>query len=234
MTHNKIWVVVPAAGIGARVGATIPKQYIQLAGQAMLERTLQPFIACSAIEGIVVPLAENDRWWPQLPISSNSKVSSCIGGDDRASSVLAGLEHLRNTVGSNDDWVMVHDAARPCITTEQLESLIAQLTDSTVGGLWAQPSTDTLKRSNHNRRVLETIDREQVWRAQTPQMFPLELLQGALTTALNEGATITDEASAIEHIGLQPQLIKGPSHNIKVTYPSDVALAEFYLSQIAK
>lgn len=226
MSKPSTWVVIPAAGVGARVGAAKPKQYIAIDGEAMLLRSLRPFLEADFVEGVVLALSANDTWWPELNFS-HPKLQLCIGGTERADSVLAGLSTLNLAA---DSWVMVHDAARPCITGAQLQLLFEQL-QGTEGGLWAIPVADTLKQASADQHSVATIDRNQIWRAQTPQMFKFGELQQALASALAQGLSITDEASAIEYSGGRPTLVEGFNENIKVTYPSDVALAEFYLKQ---
>lgn len=228
MSSPDVWVVIPAAGVGSRVGADIPKQYIPLLGQPLISHTLQAFIDCPCVRGIVVALSSDDAYAPDVPQLSDEKVTSCIGGEDRASSVLAGLQALHVNDG---DWVMVHDAARPCITPEVLAQFVSTVLSDGNGGLLAIPVADTLKRIDHEHCSAGTVDRSTIWRAQTPQMFRHQQLVDALCQAQSEQLPVTDEASAIELQGGKPLLVPGFNENIKVTFPSDIALAEFYLSR---
>jgi len=228
-----IWAVIPAAGSGQRMRQSIAKQYLSVHGKTLMEHTLAVFQTSSNINGIMVCTPPNDVTWPTL----NINLPHTVGGATRANSVLNGLQALLNLQGAvEDDWVLVHDAARPCLSTTLLDSLIEQLQGDDVGGILAVPAKDTLKQSyeydsNGVAQIDKTLDRSTVWQAQTPQMFRLGLLQNALHAALQQGVSITDEASAIEWSGHSPKLIEGDSRNIKVTTPDDLALAEFLLAK---
>ena len=216
--------LIPAAGAGERAGGTMPKQYAQLSGKPMLAHTVAAFIAAPSIASVHVVVSPEDKWIETVG-GSHFPASFQIhrsGGATRAASVLNGLQALG---ASADDWVLVHDAARPCITPAMIESLITALKDDAVGGLLALPVPDTVKRADGSGRVGETIAREGLWLAQTPQMFRY----GVLIEALQRFADVTDEAGAIERMGLKPRLVPGDARNIKVTYPSDFALAEAYI-----
>ena len=218
------WVVIPAAGVGARMQADRPKQYLSLAGRSVLEHTLDCFLDHPGLKGMVVCLAAADPYWPELVCAADPRIQRADGGRERADSVLSGLRALAGLGAKDQDWVLVHDAARPNLAREDLQCLLEALADDPVGGLLALPARDTLKRAQPDGRVLETVDRSHVWQAFTPQMFRFGTLQQALSSALKEGATITDEASAIELSGLAPRLIEGRADNLKVTRPEDLQL----------
>ncbi len=225
---NALWVVVPAAGIGARVGGDKPKQYQTLHGKAILEWTLERLLNIPCIAGVVVVLASDDTWWSTLSVAHHQRIITTTGGDTRAHSVINGIKALPNTV-ANNDWLLVHDAARPCVTQAEISKLIEAVQHSAVGGLLALPVTDTIKHVNDAAEVEKTLNRNQLWRALTPQMFPRQLLLDALKTHVATAHLITDESSAIEAQGLQPLVVTGSEQNIKVTWPEDLALAAFYL-----
>lgn len=220
--------VVPAAGIGSRMQAECPKQYLSIGGMTLIEHSIRALLQSSQISKVVVSLSPHDVQFAQLSIASDPRIQIVIGGRQRADSVMAGLEQA----GSHG-WVLVHDAARPCLHIDDLNRLLAISTFSDVGGILATPVRDTMKRGEPGKRdIAHTVDREELWHALTPQFFPLELLKTCLRRALDEGATVTDEASAMEYCGFHPMLIAGRSDNIKITRPEDLALAEFYLTQL--
>ena len=216
------WAVIPAAGVGARMAADRPKQYLQLGGRSILEHSLGCFLDHPGLKGLVVSLAFDDPFWPTLQCAGDSRIARVDGGRERADSVLNALLHLHAQGASDDDWVLVHDAARPNLSREDLDKLLNQLADDPVGGLLAVPARDTLKRVDKHGRVAETIDRSLIWQAYTPQMFRLGALHQALADSLVADANITDESSAMEWAGLAPRLIEGRSDNIKVTRPEDL------------
>ncbi|GFE80777.1 2-C-methyl-D-erythritol 4-phosphate cytidylyltransferase [Steroidobacter agaridevorans] len=222
---KRFWVVVPAAGSARRMGAAVPKQYLPLAGRTVIEWSLAPFLAHARTVAIVVVLAEQDQRWPQIAIAGDAKIATAIGGAERMDSVLAGLRALQDRAAP-DDWVLVHDAARPCLSAGDLDRLLNELSNDDVGGLLAAPVVDTLKRADDGGRVLQTVPREKLWRALTPQMFRRDLLQRALQSAQAKGLAVTDEAQAIEALGLQPKLVAGDSDNVKITLPEDLPRAE--------
>ncbi len=225
----RYWAVVPAAGAGIRMGTTIPKQYLPLNGETVLQHTLAALLAADFIEKIIVALDGRDRHWETLPAANDPRVSTVIGGTERSDSVRAGLETLAGTAAP-DDWVLVHDAARPCLSAAALERLRLELVDSDVGGLLALPVAETVKRSNADQQVAETVDRGDLWLAKTPQMFRFGLLKQALTQAYTAGKFITDESSAMELAGYQPQLVHGDAGNIKITRSGDLAFAKARLA----
>ncbi len=224
----RYWVVIPAAGVGSRMQADRPKQYLPLAGKSVIEQTIACFSHHPEISGIVVALSSGDPWWPSLTIDTHVPLYTADGGAERCHSVLNGLQ-LLSQYANEDDWVLVHDAARPCLRREDIDQLLSALTDDPVGGLLGLPVADTVKRTDTEGRVEATVPREQLWRALTPQMFRLGTLRNALQQALDDGFLVTDEASAIEHAGLRPQMVEGHGDNIKVTRPDDLRLAELFL-----
>ncbi len=230
MYKNNCWAVIPAAGVGKRMQVNKPKQYLQLAGKTVLENSLSIFLQRPDISGIVVAVTADDPYWNELDIQTDKPVLTANGGKERSDSVLNALTVLSQHA-DNRDWVLVHDAARPCVTTSEIDSLIEQLSASESGGLLGLPIADTVKRCNTARQVVETVERNHLWRALTPQMFRLGMLYKALTHALKNKLPVTDEASAIEVLGIQPMMIKGSAQNIKITHPGDLELAELYLKQ---
>jgi 2-C-methyl-D-erythritol 4-phosphate cytidylyltransferase len=225
------WVVIPAAGVGARMQADRPKQYLPLAGRCIIEHTLECFLDHPGLKGLVVCLAEDDPYWSTLSCSADSRIQRAPGGMERADSVLNGL-HVIGQLGANgEDWVLVHDAARPNLSRDDLDLLLAELAADPVGGLLAVPSRDTLKRARPDGRILETLDRSHIWQAFTPQMFRFENLQQALRKAVQSGAVVTDEASAIELAGGAPRLIEGRADNLKITRPEDLEWLRQHWSQ---
>ncbi len=225
------WVVIPAAGVGARMQADRPKQYLPLRGKTVLEHTLGIFLEHPQIAGVVVAISASDAYWAALKLT-HPKLYVCLGGRERADSVLNGLNYLSEQLQvASDAWVLVHDAARPCLSQQDLALLLAsQAQAAGQGALLAMPVRDTMKRAQpQSQYIAFTENREGLWHALTPQMAKLDLLQSALVDALKQEAIITDEASALEWIGLNPLLIEGDARNIKITRPADLALAAFFL-----
>ncbi len=222
------WVIIPAAGIGKRMGTEIPKQYLKLGDQTVLEHTINRFQSFSQIKGIVICLAPDDLFFNQLSISKQIMMTN--GGKERCDSVLNGLNFLEKYAEEND-CILVHDAARPCVRKSDIEKLMFELQDHEVGGLLAVPVRDTMKRAK-NQHVETTVNRENLWHALTPQMFRFKTLKMALETALEKQQIITDEAQAIEFLGLHPMLIEGHADNIKITHPNDLQLAHLFLSNL--
>ncbi len=225
----KFWGIVPAAGVGKRMLADRPKQYLPLAGKTVIEHTLNRLLDSDVFEAIAVAISPEDPYWPELDISKHPKILTAKGGKERADSVLSGLKFLEGHA-AEDDWVLVHDAARPCITSEDINLLVKTLQAVEIGGILALPSHDTLKNVETNK-ITETIDRNRIWRALTPQMFRYSLLKNALLDAAEKQAVVTDESSAIELQGFHPEIISGRPDNIKITRPEDLALAEFYMER---
>ncbi|OOW04301.1 2-C-methyl-D-erythritol 4-phosphate cytidylyltransferase [Pseudomonas sp. MF6396] len=216
------WAVIPAAGVGARMAADRPKQYLQLGGRTILEHSLDCFLDHPCLKGVVVSIAADDPYWPGLACASDTRIQRAAGGRERADSVLNALLLLHAQGAADNDWVLVHDAARPNLARADLDRLLGELANDPVGGLLAVPARDTLKRADANGRVSATIDRSTVWQAYTPQMFRLGALHRALADSLVADVAITDEASAIEWSGQAPRLVEGRNDNIKVTRPEDL------------
>ena len=227
-SSNRCWGVIPAAGIGERMAADLPKQYLPLHGSTVLEHSLSALLSCERIESVVVAVHPDDRRPADIACLSDSRVKLTHGGATRSESVLAALDTLSENA-SPEDWVLVHDAARPCVSPAHIEALVTAVMANNVGGILAQAVVDTVKRAGNNALVIQTLDRDALWCAQTPQMFRLGLLRGAIEGALAAGHTVTDEASAMEIAGHPIQLVAGSSSNLKITVPEDLALAEYYL-----
>ncbi|MBI2383374.1 MAG: 2-C-methyl-D-erythritol 4-phosphate cytidylyltransferase [Gammaproteobacteria bacterium] len=229
----RYWAVIPAAGGGTRMRAERPKQYLQVRSRALIEYSLAPFFHAGWIDGVVVVLAPGDEDFIRLPVARHWKLHTTSGGVTRSESVLAGLKRVaeltQGFMGDRGVYALVHDAARPCLTRQDLERLKDEASDEQ-GGLLAVPVADTLKRGNDDH-VIHTVDRRNLWRAQTPQMFRVDLLRLALESCRQRGIEITDEAAAMEAAGYKPLLVPGRESNFKVTYPEDLALAEFWLSR---
>lgn len=222
--HSGLTAIVPAAGIGSRMGAERPKQYLQLAGMTILEHTLTRLLSHPAIGQVIVALAPHDRWFDTLAVAADPRILRVEGGAERAFSVLNALHVVQG------EWVLVHDAARPCLTHGDLDRLIA--TAMACGGaILGSRVRDTMKRSDVAGNILATVEREELWHALTPQMFPAGPLMRALEEGLALGATITDEASAMERAGFPVRMVEGRADNIKVTRPEDLSLAGLYLQQ---
>ncbi len=232
MTTPRYWLVVPAAGLGQRMQSTVPKQYLRINSRFVLDITLSRLRSALTLAGCVVPLHPEDRWWADSESASVAGIETCPGGTKRADSVMAALGQLQDRAGP-DDWVLVHDVARPCVHPDDLANLIRSLAGESVGGLLAAPVADTLKQvAPGSDRVTSTVDRDSCWRAFTPQMFRYSVLLQALTESTRHGrGAVTDEASAIERLGWQPKVVAGRSDNIKITVPEDLALAEFILAR---
>ncbi len=212
--------LLPAAGVGARMGADHPKQYLDIHGRPMIWHAIRAFDGHPAIKGVYVVISPEDGW------SGLSRLTVLRqGGATRAESVLNGLEAMAGEVGA-DDWVLVHDAARPCLSRSLLDKLFNQVDGDAVGGILAAPVADTLKREGEGGRIRETLSREKLWGAQTPQMFRHGLLTRAL---IQVGTGVTDEASAVEALGLSPLLVESDLTNLKVTYPRDLEVAAWLL-----
>ncbi|QXC30692.1 2-C-methyl-D-erythritol 4-phosphate cytidylyltransferase [Aeromonas sp. FDAARGOS 1409] len=222
--HGGLTAIVPAAGIGSRMGAECPKQYLSLAGKCILEHTLERLLSHPAIARVIVALAPHDCWFETLAVAADPRVWRVEGGSERAWSVLNGL-HV-----AQGEWVLVHDAARPCLTHGDLDRLIATAM-ACDGAILGSRVRDTMKRTDAAGNILATVDREQLWHALTPQMFPTGPLRRALEEGLALGAAITDEASAMERAGFAVRMVEGRADNIKVTRPEDLSLAELYLQQ---
>jgi 2-C-methyl-D-erythritol 4-phosphate cytidylyltransferase len=220
-------VIIPAAGNGSRMGAESPKQYLSLHGKPLIQYVIKVFEQANRVNAIHIILREEDAHWRStyLHLSSKLQVHYC-GGESRAQTVLNGLNAISSQVAA-DDWILVHDAARPGLSNLMLNHLLATLENDAVGGLLALPLADTLKRTDNEQRVSATLPRNDLWQAQTPQMFRYATLKKAL---MDFEGTPTDEAEAIEALGLKPKLVTGELRNLKVTYPQDLAVLSALLS----
>ncbi len=224
-----MWAILVAAGRGARMGGDLPKQYQLLAGKPIIERSLRALEAAQAVNGIMVVLGQNDEHWDKLKLRCSKPLKTVLGGAERADSVLSGLDALASECGK-DDWVMVHDAARPCLDPALVDRLEAALMGHPCGGLLAIPVRDTLKQVREGE-VVATLDRAQLWQAQTPQVYRYDLLRQALLQASDKGVQVTDETMAMELAGYHPRIVEGAAGNIKITVPEDMLLAEFLLDR---
>jgi len=210
------------------MGGDLPKQYLQVAGATLLEHSLRALLACEQLAGVVVALHATDKRAAALPIFQDLRVQTVTGAEQRSGSVLAGLRHLQSSAAPHD-WVLVHDAARPCLQPHDIERLIASVTASGMGAILAEPIVDTVKQASPDARVLRTLDRATLWCAQTPQMFRLDELRRALVQAQERGLAVTDEASAMELAGYPVRLVTASAGNPKVTVAADLPLAAWYL-----
>jgi 2-C-methyl-D-erythritol 4-phosphate cytidylyltransferase len=228
--NPKLWALIPCGGSGSRAQSDIPKQYRLIAGKPMVMHTLAAFELVNRLAGGLVVVAKDDDQLAELLKSSKNTIFSIAtqAGNTRATTVFNGLNALLQEGAAPSDWVLVHDAARCLITSEQINALIDACKDDVVGGLLALPLPDTLKRELSGR-VAETLGRSDKWLAQTPQMFKIGQLIAAMQAAKEGQTEITDESSAMEHMALQPKLVRGSTQNFKVTYPEDFALAEALL-----
>jgi len=224
------WGLVAAAGAGRRVGSAIPKQYLRLAGHSVIDLTLGTLLDHPAVKGVMVALSPGDAHWHETLHATHPRVWTVAGGAERCHSVLNALHGLTERA-SDLDWVLVHDAARPCLRPADLDRLIADLEGDDVGGILGVPVRDTMKRTGSSGRIEATVPREGLWHAFTPQVFRLGLLRQALQAALDAGRLVTDEASAVELLGLKPKMVEGHADNIKITRPEDLPLARFFLEQ---
>jgi 2-C-methyl-D-erythritol 4-phosphate cytidylyltransferase len=223
-----IWAILPAAGIGRRMGSITPKQYLPVCGLPVLVHSINRLLAIEEIEHLVVVLQEEDVEWSELNLS-DPKMSTALGGNERFNSVLNGLDAIADRANA-DDWVLVHDAVRPCLTLSDVKKLITELRDHEVGGLLATPIDNTVKQVDLENHVAKTVDRSDLWSALTPQMFRFGLLHKALSNAVSNELGVTDEASAIESLGLKPKIVVGSKSNIKITHEADLKVAELFLS----
>ncbi len=232
-SEPRIWVAVPAAGVGSRMAADRPKQYLSLGNKTILETTLDQLAACPSIDAIVVGISGADTYWPEMAYADPKLAQVTAGGKERAHTVLNSLRFIIDQ-GGGDDWVLVHDAVRACVRVDDIEKLIeavrVQGQDSSgQGGLLALPVSDTMKRADSSNSVVETLSREKLWRAMTPQMFPVSELADALKASIDAGFEATDESAAMERVGGRPQLVPCQADNIKITTPDDLALAKLIL-----
>ncbi len=222
------WVVIPAAGSGRRLGAEIPKQYLSVAGKALLTHVLDVFDRIERVRGIVVVIAAQDPYWPRLGWQGGKPLYTVTGGAERCHSVINALRYLRR-LAQDQDWVLVHDAARPCLTRQDVDKMFKVLDGHEVGGLLAAPVTDTLKQADAQGDCVATVERTDKWRALTPQMFRYAVLYQALSRVIEDHVVVTDDAEAVERAGHRLRLVPGRADNLKVTCREDLALAECFL-----
>lgn len=233
-TAPRYWAVIPAAGSGSRMASAVPKQYLPLYGQTVLEHTLDALFGCERLSGIVLALAAGDDHWHALENRYSARRLACVtGGRERCHSVLNALAGLAAAGAQSADWALVHDAARPCVRIDDIVALMDALDADSDGGLLGVPVADTMKRVTADGRITATVERSGLWHAQTPQMFRLGPLRTALEQTLADGVVVTDEAAAMERAGYRPRMVCGHADNIKITVPEDLALAEFHLGQRA-
>jgi len=233
MKHS-IWAIVPAAGVGKRMQSSTPKQYLSLNNRPVLEHTVNTLLQNENICGLVIALQADDAYWPEINIQSQKPLLRTTGGKERADSVLNAINELFNYEGFDaaSDWVMVHDAVRPCVRQQDIDKLVSEVGEDSNGGLLALPVRDTMKRQNVNTAAASvdlTVERENLWHALTPQYFPAQSLKNALQKALQGKLDITDESSSMELAGFSPKLVAGHEDNIKITRPDDLRLASLYL-----
>lgn len=230
MSSSPVHVLIPAAGTGARYGGATLKQYLPLCGKAVLAQTINVFRFHPMISSITVVLAENDQLFDTAVGKLATGVNTVTGGETRAHSVRNGLRYLAEHYSEND-WALVHDAARPCLSTSRLEKFLEHGLASASGAILAVPVGDTLKRGDDSHEIVATVDRRGLWAAQTPQLFRVGALAAAIDAAHSAGCELTDEASAMEFAGVRPLLVMGSAANIKITYSSDLAIAEALLAR---
>ncbi|MGD8956001.1 MAG: 2-C-methyl-D-erythritol 4-phosphate cytidylyltransferase [Chromatiaceae bacterium] len=230
MTEPSNWVIVPAAGVGKRMGNAVPKQYLELNQRAVIDHTIERLLLHPAIDGLYLALSEDDRWWAETEFAGHPDLVRVPGGSERCWSVFNALQALQRRAAP-DDWVLVHDAARPCVRRGDIDHLFAMLGGHEIGGLLGMPVRDTMKRTDSADRILETVGRSHLWHAFTPQMFRFGLLFEAMDGALGAGLLVTDEASAVEWAGHRPIMVEGHADNLKITRPEDLPLAAYFLDR---
>ena len=230
MSTAQVHVLIPAAGTGTRYGGSTLKQYLPLGGKAVLAHTIRAFQFHPMVSSITVALAEKDQWFESAVGSLAASVRTVIGGETRAHSVRNGLRFIAENY-SDTDWALVHDAARPCLSSLRLEKFLEQGLESADGAILAMPVGDTLKQAGEAHEIIATVDRTGLWAAQTPQLFRVGALANAIDAAHRAGCELTDEASAMEFVGIKPLLVMGSAANIKITYSSDLAIAEALLAR---
>ncbi len=227
-----VWAIVPAAGLGSRIGGDTPKQYLKLDGVAVLQRTIAQLSRVKNIDTCVVALNAQDDYFAKLIMPKDMPIFTVTGGANRTDSVFNALDFLKNHQDlKDDDWILVHDAARPLVKPSEIENLLKTIEDSKIGGILATPATDTIKIAEGDNLIRKTINRDKVWLALTPQVFRFKVLNEALSKAKKGGFEVTDEAQAVEMLHYKPMLIRGSATNIKITYPEDLAYASFLLQQ---
>ncbi|GMR14858.1 MAG: 2-C-methyl-D-erythritol 4-phosphate cytidylyltransferase [Gammaproteobacteria bacterium] len=230
MSTEQVHALIPAAGHGTRYGGAVLKQYLPVCGKAVLAHSIRAFQFHPLIAGITVILAEDDQLFASAVGQLSTVVDMVIGGDTRAQSVRNGLQSVSDKYPQTN-WVLIHDAARPCLSPESLDRLLEQGLQSADGAILAMPVGDTLKRAGETQEIVATVDRRGLWAAQTPQLFRLGALSDAIDLALRDERELTDEASAMEFAGARPKLVMGSAANIKITHSSDLAIAEAWLKR---
>ncbi len=230
LSKTNIWAIVPAAGRGQRMGETLPKQYLSINNKPILAHTLDVICKIPNIQQVIIPIHPQDNYWQSMIHLPYDNYVTVMGGDLRDESVLKALSYIKDRANPKD-WVLIHDAVRPCITVDSICKLLATLAENPVGGLWGVPVRDTIKQVDTHNNVIKTIAREQLWQAQTPQIFRFELLYLALLQAKRDNIILTDDASAIEYLGYHPQMVQGSYANIKITWPEDLKTAGDWLKQ---
>lgn len=228
MSTTGVHVLIPAAGRGTRFGGAVLKQYLPVCGKAVLAHAIRPFQYHPLISGITVILAEDDQWFESAVGKLSATVETVTGGDTREQSVRNGLAFIADNYPETE-WVLIHDAARPCLSPERLDHLLEVGMQSDDGAILAVPVGDTLKRADDDNKIIATVNRSGFWAAQTPQLFRLGALVKAMDNAHSNGVQLTDEASAMEFAGARPSLVMGSAANIKITHPGDLAIAEAWL-----
>ena len=226
-SQARLWAVIPAAGSGSRFSKTELKQYQYIQDQTVLEHTIQRLNTLN-LAGYILVIGENDTFAQTLSFQNQEKLHFCLGGTERVHSVLNALIYL-STIADDEDWILVHDAARPCVSSQDLQNLVDQALEMNQSAILAVPVRDTLKRVQHLKQIEKTVSRECLWQAQTPQIAKLKTLKQAIELALKNEIVITDEASALEYMNIPVQVIQGRSDNIKITYPDDLELASLIL-----
>lgn len=235
MQKKQFWAIIPAAGVGKRMLADKPKQYLELQNKTVIEHTLDKLLNMQEVTGVVLSISDTDEYWPGLNYQSNKPLLIASGGKERSDSVLNALSLLNQQLSETENtWVLVHDAARPCVRAQDIQNLINQASLKDDGGLLALPVRDTMKRSVNTEHdqpssINQTVDRDGLWHALTPQMFKLDLLLNALGDAQKNKSSITDDASAMELMGYKPMLVEAHEDNIKITRAFDLQLAELFL-----
>ena len=233
MTEPSFWVVVPAAGVGRRMGGAVPKQYFDLVGRPVIDHAIERTLMHPSVDGLYLALSDEDRWWEHTEFAGHPDLVRVTGGAERCHSVLNALHALQRRARPSD-WVLVHDAARPCVRRSDIDHLIDMLRNHDVGGILGLPVHDTMKRTDAADRIVETVVRDHLWRAFTPQMFRFGVLLEAMEAALDAGQLVTDEASAVEWSGRTPVMVEGHADNLKITRPEDLPLAAFFLQRQAE
>lgn len=225
--QEELHIIVPAAGVGSRMQTEVPKQYLEVCGKPILLHTLERLSTLPNLSSMMVVIASHDSWFNQIKWPSSLDLKSCLGGGERFESVLAGLNALEANGVTKNAWVMVHDAARPCVDLTHLLALYHARNPA--GAFLGLDVRDTMKRTNSDFRIVETVDRQHLWHAQTPQLAPLDVLKAAIERCIEDGVEITDETSALEYVGLMPKVVPGHPMNIKVTRPEDLELVRLFI-----